>query len=689
MGLNRRGFIMFAVGGAVGTLLTPIPWKLMDDISIWTQNWPWIPRLPEGALGSASTTSTLCAAHCGLDMTLVNGVPVTAEGDPANPLGGGICPICASSVRMAYRPARVKSPLVKNNGNFEPIGWDEATAMLVGKLKAAGDNVVAISGGVTSSLTDLLSAFVAKLGSDKAFVMPSEMAGAAAALSRGFGGDGQVGYDMAGADYVLMLGANPLNSWGTFVRFAKAYQEGKDKGAIYVYAGPVATGTAVAADKTVACRPGTQGTLALGIASVLLESGLMPPMVEGVESFAGFVKNYTPAMVEQQTGVSKKNLMTLAMELARANSPLVMIGSEFGKGASAFDLAAGMALNVLLGRVNEPGGMVISQWPQPAVDGAPGRRELLERDLLAYLEKLAAGQEKKPAVMLVSQANPVYALPHTDRMAGALDEKVEFLVSFNTFMDETAAAADLILPAPYFLEGYDDVLTPYGMDMQAYFLARKTMEQAFDTKSTPEVLAEIANSLDIDLGVESTEDLLRMRAESLGLDFDALMDGELVEIPSQTAGDGPWTLFGPLFAAGAPGRPDKDYPLYLAAVAKPNVGNDLIAITSTTVSTIMDDELKGNNFFVQINSATAANLSVGQGDKIEVSSSVGKITALVNITEAVMDNVVAATLGFGHTAWDKYAKDKGDNVYKLMATSFESAAGLTTFASNKVKIVKV
>ena len=37
---NRRNFIKLLVGGAVGVHLTPLPWKLMDDIAIWTQNWP-------------------------------------------------------------------------------------------------------------------------------------------------------------------------------------------------------------------------------------------------------------------------------------------------------------------------------------------------------------------------------------------------------------------------------------------------------------------------------------------------------------------------------------------------------------------------------------------------------------------------------------------------------------------------
>ena len=48
MGLDRRSFISLVTGGVVGSLFTPVVWKTLDDVSIWTQNWPWIPTLNYG-----------------------------------------------------------------------------------------------------------------------------------------------------------------------------------------------------------------------------------------------------------------------------------------------------------------------------------------------------------------------------------------------------------------------------------------------------------------------------------------------------------------------------------------------------------------------------------------------------------------------------------------------------------------
>ncbi|MBW2356699.1 MAG: hypothetical protein JRF23_08065, partial [Deltaproteobacteria bacterium] len=60
MKLDRRSFLSFVIGGAAGTAVTPLPWKLMDDVSIWSQMWPWTPVPPDGAYTYARSTCTLC-----------------------------------------------------------------------------------------------------------------------------------------------------------------------------------------------------------------------------------------------------------------------------------------------------------------------------------------------------------------------------------------------------------------------------------------------------------------------------------------------------------------------------------------------------------------------------------------------------------------------------------------------------
>ena len=80
--LDRRGFLKFIGGAAVGTLATPVVWKGLDDISIWSQNWPWIPSLQYGNHENTyvRTVSKLCPAAGATKIRLVGGRPVRAPG---------------------------------------------------------------------------------------------------------------------------------------------------------------------------------------------------------------------------------------------------------------------------------------------------------------------------------------------------------------------------------------------------------------------------------------------------------------------------------------------------------------------------------------------------------------------------------------------------------------------------------
>jgi hypothetical protein len=44
MKISRRDLLTWGGGLTAGMLVTPVPWKLMDDTAKWTQNWPWIPQ---------------------------------------------------------------------------------------------------------------------------------------------------------------------------------------------------------------------------------------------------------------------------------------------------------------------------------------------------------------------------------------------------------------------------------------------------------------------------------------------------------------------------------------------------------------------------------------------------------------------------------------------------------------------
>lgn len=693
MGLDRRGFITFLVGGVAGTLLTPIPYKLADDISIWSQNWSWIPKNIDGATSYKATVSKLCPSACGLKVRLVGKNPIRAVGNPDHPLSKGkISALAAAEVQMLYSPGRVKRPLRKSaDGVFTEISWGEAMAILqekIGSIKGVPGKLALISGDENGTVNEVLAAFAAKIGSVKDFyIMPGEAQTAAVAL-KAMGGKGQFGYDIENADYVLGIGADFLESWGTVVRnrraFAETHPHGEEASAKYVYAGPVQNNTAAGAETWMPIKPGSEIFLALGLANLLLQHGRSAYAIGGAE-FTSLAQQFTPAKVANLTGLPVPKIEALVKGLLAANKPLVLIGSPFGQGAGAAAVMAGAALNMLLSGMN--GGGLLRVLPDlPAVvDGAPERMDMLSNDLVGFLKAVGQGKASAPEVLFAYEANPVFALPEAAAVRETLAQ-IPFKVSFSQFLDDTASLCDLVLPNPAGLERYDDVVTPYGAGQNLISWAVPVQNPPVcDARPTGDLLLELAAKLGMDLGFASLKEVLEAKAQAAGADAGALEEGEVWT--SETTAGSYLSLRADILAKAA-AEPKGDGSPVLAPICKLNFGTAESGIPPFALKTIREHELKKSYGYVQLNGKTASKNGVGQGSLVKLKAPAGECVALVNINEGVMDDVVAASLNLGHDALGPYTEGKGDNIAKLMTVDLEPGTGLPIWNGSRVKIEK-
>ncbi|MBE0567110.1 MAG: molybdopterin oxidoreductase, partial [Krumholzibacteria bacterium] len=87
MDLNRRCFLQIFGGAAAGVAFSPLPWKLLDDAAIWTQNWSWIARPPRGPVSHTFTTCTLCPTGCGLRLRRIGPHPVAGHAQRGHRVG--------------------------------------------------------------------------------------------------------------------------------------------------------------------------------------------------------------------------------------------------------------------------------------------------------------------------------------------------------------------------------------------------------------------------------------------------------------------------------------------------------------------------------------------------------------------------------------------------------------------------
>jgi menaquinone reductase, molybdopterin-binding-like subunit len=690
MGLDRRGFVKFVVGGVAGTLFTPVIWKGLDDAAIWSQNWGWIPRLNKGEVKATSALSKLCPAGCAVKVKTVGGLPFAAVGNTENPMSkGGVCPICAGGAQLMYSPARVKSPMKKvGEGKYEPIKWEDAEALLVEKLtalKGQDGKIAAISGDETGSANEVLSAMLAGLGSASGFyVMPGEMFTATKGVKL-MGGNGQPGFDIEGADLVLMIGADALDSWGATVANQKAFAATRPTGAAataqFIYAGPVLNNTASVCDKFLAVPPTATTAFSLALANQLINAGAVCPASD-FGDYKTIAAKFTPEEFEKATGLKAEVLKDLVAKIKAAKAPLVIAGASFGQGAGALDFVAGAGLNVLLGRVGQKGGMTLLPAAPKAIASATDRESA--KDAASFLAQVATGKAT-PGALLIYEANPAFALPQAGDMAKAMGN-IAFKVSFSTYMDETAALADLILPAPHPYERFDDAMNPYGVAKPTYLAGKPVVAKpVLDCKDPVDVLLGASGKLGLSLGFESYADVIKAKAKAIGADFDALTAGG---IWNGEAKGGALSLGAGVLAKATPVKL-ADKTVALAPVTRLAYGTANLATPPANLLVVRNTELLGKDLLVQMNAATAKKLGVADGNKVKLTAGDGEVKALVHVNEGVAAGTVAMLLGFGHSAWDQYTKGKGDNVYKILTVSDEAGTGLKVWAGSTVTVAKI
>ncbi|MGD9213312.1 MAG: molybdopterin-dependent oxidoreductase, partial [Desulfobacteraceae bacterium] len=139
MKLSRRCFLSLAAGGAAGTVLSPLPWKMMDDSAIWSQNWPWTPVPPDGEGTYAKSTCTLCPGGCGISVRRIDDRAIKIEGAEDHPLNdGGVCMLGLSGLQLLYGPNRIQAPLKRvgdrGQGRWQTISWEQAIGEVAHKL---------------------------------------------------------------------------------------------------------------------------------------------------------------------------------------------------------------------------------------------------------------------------------------------------------------------------------------------------------------------------------------------------------------------------------------------------------------------------------------------------------------------------------------------------------------------------
>jgi anaerobic selenocysteine-containing dehydrogenase len=736
MKIDRRSFLSFAIGGAAGTALTPLPWKLTDDLAIWSQNWPWTPVPEKGETTHVKSTCTLCPGGCGISVRLVADKVVKIEGLKDHPVNdGGVCVLGLSGPQLLYGPNRVQTPKKKVNGKWRTISWDAALAEIVtklGELRSKGQthSLACICDSDRGTVPELLNRFLTVYGSPNFIRTPSIQDNYELALYLTQGVRAMPGFNVSDSDFILSFGSGLIEGWESPVYMFRGKSALKEKGGRMGQIEPRLSKTAAKSDQWIAVKPGTEGALALGLANVIISEGLFKK--DFVENHtAGFAEikklvsdGYSPDAVAKITGLDASVIVALAKDFAVARRPLAICGRGAGTNPGSLqDFLAVHALNALVGSINRDGGIVAVpepdyiDWPdvemdaaastgmqQPRLDGAGSGKYKSTRYLLNRLPEVVNSAQDSPVrVLFVAGANPLYAMADTEAVAKAFD-KIPLVVSFSTYMDETAANADLILPNHVFLERFEDVPFARGFPRPIIGLSRPAVEPLYNTRHTGDVIIQLAQKMGGTVaeafGWESYDACLEA---SLADKFDALVeDGYWVDSEfSPTAQTQHFETDSSKFefsnsdinelpvyhSVKIPGD-ESFYPLLLVPYDTMRLASGYVGSPPFLVKALEDTVLKGNDLLVEVNPATAKKLGLSDQKYATLTTARGSAKVKIYFFDGIMPGVIAIPRGLGHTAYDNFLAGKGVNYNALSEPLEDAATGLDAAWGVRAKLTK-
>ncbi|HEX6117492.1 MAG TPA: molybdopterin oxidoreductase family protein [Solirubrobacterales bacterium] len=439
---------------------------------------------------TAYATCPLCEATCGLEIELAGDGVSKIRGDRDDVFSHGfICPKGGSLKALHEDPDRLRTPLVRRDGRLEEASWDEAFAEIARRLpplleRHGRDSVAVYLGNPTVHVLSLglYSRVLLKALGTRNIYSASTVDQMPKHISSGlmFGSMLSIPIpDVDRTDHLLILGANPLASNGSLMTapdMRGRIRAIRDRGGKVVVVDPRRSRTAEHADEHHFIRPGTDALLLFAMVATLFDEELVDPgpvadHAEGLDAVESLARQFDPGLVGPACGIDAETIRRMARELAAAPSAAVYgrIGTctqEFGTLASwLVDV-----LNFLTGNLDRPGGAMFTRAAagQANSAGAPGKgrgaaigrwksrvrglpETFGELPVSCLAEEIETPGEGKVRALITIAGNPGVSTPNSARLAGALED-LDFMLSFDVYVNETTRHADVILPGPTPLE---------------------------------------------------------------------------------------------------------------------------------------------------------------------------------------------------------------------------------------------
>lgn len=687
-----------------------------------------------------------CPDTCSMVFTVKDEKLISVTGNPDHPMTrGGLCVKLKDYEKRHYHPDRLLYPMKrtgpKGSKQFQRISWDEALDTIVsrwqGLIVEHGPRAIMPASylgnqGLVHGLNGG-DAFFNRLG--------------ATVCERTFCGEGSctawlltVG-PTAGVDpesfihskYIVIWACNSVS---TNLHHWHIVKEAQKKGAKVVVVDSYASKTAKEADWHIAPKPGTDGALAMAMMHVIIEEGLVDQdyvdnYTVGYKELAERAQTCTPQWAENITGIPAEDIRRFAREYATTPPAAIRLGVALERnygGSQA--IRAVTCLPALIGAWRHVGGGALQfpVWEHPYKFDVISRPDLIPEGTpvvnILQLGRALLGEielETPIKSLMVWNTNPVTQSPETDKIIAGLQREDLFTIVADHFISDTAAYADIVLPAAMGAE-MEDMILSWGHLYLTY--NTKCIEPPGEALPNNEIFRRLAQRLGFEednfkwSDSECLENYVAWDSPACeGIDLNYLREHGFARLKVGTKDDrvphkngnfptptgkcmfyvegaknfvaGPFRQMYEGFQPGedldplpgyVPNRESVDSnPALAAKYPLSIVSPKSHAFLNSCYANVTDKIKVQGEQFVMINPADAAMRGIQEGVKVRVFNDRGAFEGDARITKDVNPGIIVATLGY----WRQL---NNGTVNCISSAEFGDMGHSTTFSDNLVQV---
>jgi anaerobic selenocysteine-containing dehydrogenase len=678
--ITRRDILKFTGGGILGIMLSPIPWKLLDDSAIWTQNWSLTPKLSHGPITAAFSHCTLCNGGCAIKAQSVSGMPYYLSGVQNHPEGHGILCTCGlAGHHMAHHPLRIVHPHKfvgkSDNSTITATTLQESLDAIVKQIKDSKGTIAILDKQPNRAISGIYRDFLTQIPNGLYLNSPSQEDSTISVLKEMLNQQTEtLGFDFENTKLILSFNAPLLDSWGNPGRMTTIRNSKKTK---FIQIDSRYSRTAMQSDKWIALNPGTEKVLALSIAHVLMFNNLIPSNIQrsvnDLTKFKESIKNFNPEETFHTTGVPATDVNAIAHELATAESAIVLSSADAGGGPLDYETEKAIAsLNVLINNVGKTGGIITRKE-------IPGYKNNYKQTQWMDIP------DNSISVLIVDGADSGYALPWS-LIEKKLLKNDNLVVSFSPVLNEISAHSDYLIPSPAHLETLSDVPTTVGNRVSTFALSTPLIQKQEYTTEPIDVIKEIASKLSFTLQIPSNEGVLKQKVESIH----SAKRGSIyiystqnsVMVNELSSPDDLWSKLteGAIWIDEEEKQKHSNkFSLKLfpsLPITSNEKGIPLIAYgwrgatTTSQISPILskvfqETELRNVNGIVSVNPSTALQLGVKTGETVSLSTNNGSMNVRVKIAATVRPGIIEASIAPLPNGIETPSNPSGNNILNL------------------------